>query len=669
MQDFSYMFLGATAFDQNIGAWNLQKATTLYAMLTSAGLSMDNFSNTLVAWAAQPDTPGLTLGANNLVYNLAGYNASVSLRSRDFIIDGASLQPMTLTLSIPSGSISTGVFLGMIGSVTVNWGNNSSNTVIGSGSTTAILKTYDSPGTYTVTVSAATPTSIYQFGDPSLVNKSTYLVSIDYGPYYLTSLAGAFNNANYRLTSVPPLPSTVTNINNIFADASSSLTLDISAWDVSGVTNMRGAFQCTAGQTAGYNPNIANWNTKNVTSMELMFANNKSFNRAIGSWNVAKVTNMSDMFVGASAFNQSINGWNTALVTLMTRMFSGATAFNQPLNNWSIAGLVSPAAMEFMLDNCAMSTPNFNDFLVNLNSYSSKSSIKLGAVGRVFNGAAAIQSYASLSSRSWTITGATSVSSLSQYSGYQFTFAYYNYLGLPAANKVYTLRDGSNAIATFNAGASVPNTTAYSFTTTLFSGGNHTLSIVDPSGVVVLSSAVVNVSIICFKEDTKILCLKYDREEYVPIQKLKKGDMVKTRLSGYVPVDMIGKTRIYNEGVKERIKDQLYVCKKSKYPELFEDLYITGAHSILVDKLTNAQKRKSLELFEQVCMTEGKYRLMACIDERTAPYEKDGECNIYHIALANDDPYSNYGVYANGLLVESCSKRFLLDLSNMVILK
>ena len=60
---------------------------------------------------------------------------------------------------------------------------------------------------------------------------------------------------------------------------------------------------------------------------------------------------------------------------------------------------------------------------------------------------------------------------------------------------------------------------------------------------------------------------------------------------------------------------------------------------------------------------------MACIDERAAPYEKAGEYNIYHIALANDDPYSNYGVYANGLLVESCSKRFLLDLSNMVILK
>jgi hypothetical protein len=274
-----------------------------------------------------------------------------------------------------------------------------------------------------------------------------------------------------------------------------------------------------------------------------------------------------------------------------------------------------------------------------------------------------------VSSKTWTITGATSVSPLSQYSGYQFIFAYYNYANLPAANKVYTLRDGSNAIATFNAGPTVPNTTAYSFATTLFSGGNHTLSIVDASGAVILASAIVNVSFICFKEDTKILCLKYDREEYVPIQKLKRGDMVKTRLSGYVPIDMVGKTRIYNEGVKERIKDQLYVCKKSKYPELFEDLYITGSHSILVNTLTESQKQRTLRLFDKVCVTEGKYRLMACVDERASPYKKEGEYNIYHIALANDDPYSNYGIYANGLLVESCSKRFLKDLSNMTIFK
>jgi len=42
--------------------------------------------------------------------------------------------------------------------------------------------------------------------------------------------------------------------------------------------------------------------------------------------------------------------------------------------------------------------------------------------------------------------------------------------------------------------------------------------------------------------------------------------------------------------------------------------------------------------------------------------------NIYHLALKHRDIYMNYGIYANGLLVESCSERNLRYLSNMRIL-
>jgi hypothetical protein len=36
-----------------------------------------------------------------------------------------------------------------------------------------------------------------------------------------------------------------------------------------------------------------------------------------------------------------------------------------------------------------------------------------------------------------------------------------------------------------------------------------------------------------------------------------------------------------------------------------------------------------------------------------------GDHKIYHFALENEDNYMNYGVYANGLLVETTSKRFM----------
>jgi hypothetical protein len=45
--------------------------------------------------------------------------------------------------------------------------------------------------------------------------------------------------------------------------------------------------------------------------------------------------------------------------------------------------------------------------------------------------------------------------------------------------------------------------------------------------------------------------------------------------------------------------------------------------------------------------------------------EKEESVNIYHIALENENYYSNYGIYANGLLVETCSKRYLKELSAM----
>ena len=69
-------------------------------------------------------------------------------------------------------------------------------------------------------------------------------------------------------------------------------------------------------------------------------------------------------------------------------------------------------------------------------------------------------------------------------------------------------------------------------------------------------------------------------------------------------------------------------------------------------------------------VTDGKYRLPACVDERTQIYEKPGDYMVYNFALEHEDFYMNYGVYANGLLVESSSKRFLEDyeLSHMELI-
>jgi hypothetical protein len=172
----------------------------------------------------------------------------------------------------------------------------------------------------------------------------------------------------------------------------------------------------------------------------------------------------------------------------------------------------------------------------------------------------------------------------------------------------------------------------------------------------------------CFLEGTKILCLKNNIEQYRPIESLRKGDLVKTIANGYMPIYMIGTKPIYNPGNNDRIPNRLYRCTRENYPALFEDLYITGCHSILVPSLTEDQWNNTKDMLGDIYVTNNHFRLMACIDEKAEPFNKEGVCNIYHIALENTNYYWNYGIYANGLLVETCSKRYLSELSNMRIL-
>jgi YVTN family beta-propeller protein len=170
----------------------------------------------------------------------------------------------------------------------------------------------------------------------------------------------------------------------------------------------------------------------------------------------------------------------------------------------------------------------------------------------------------------------------------------------------------------------------------------------------------------CFKSDSKILTDK----GYIPIQDLRKGDFVKTLLNDYKPIVMIGKRDIYHIASKERIKDQLYKCSQTEYPEVFEDLILTGCHSILVDGFTSDKQRaKVIEVNGDTYVTDNKYRLPACADEKASVYEIPGSYTIYHLALENDNYYWNYGIYANGLLVETCSKRYLKELSNMSLIE
>jgi len=180
-------------------------------------------------------------------------------------------------------------------------------------------------------------------------------------------------------------------------------------------------------------------------------------------------------------------------------------------------------------------------------------------------------------------------------------------------------------------------------------------------------SAALNMYYMCFLEGTNILCFNTEtqKEEYCAIETLRKGSLVKTVSDGYKAIDMIGTSKIYNPGNKLRSKNRLYKCPKEKYPELTDDLFITGCHSILVKDITEEERLQLLDLQGKIYITNNHYRLVATVDQRAEPHAEEGVFNIWHLALENENYYFNYGIYANGLLVETTSLRMMKEFSGM----
>ena len=218
------------------------------------------------------------------------------------------------------------------------------------------------------------------------------------------------------------------------------------------------------------------------------------------------------------------------------------------------------------------------------------------------------------------------------------------------SGKTYAISGNSLVITT----SGVPATIAPNGTFTVY---NKTLRFLTAgsSGVTVVTATASNPP--CFLEGTKILCLVDEKEQYITIESLTKGTLVKTLLEGYKPVTHLGYSKMTNSGLATRERNQMYVCTPEKYPTLTEPLYITGCHSILVHKLTDYQKEETLKVYGRLFDTEYKYRLEAYLDDRASPWSEKGECTVWHVALENDNETWNYGIYANGLLVESISKR------------
>jgi len=159
----------------------------------------------------------------------------------------------------------------------------------------------------------------------------------------------------------------------------------------------------------------------------------------------------------------------------------------------------------------------------------------------------------------------------------------------------------------------------------------------------------------CFNEGTKILCLNKNlEEEYIPIENLRKGDLVKSYKHGYRKIDLIGKNPMINN--PERFNECMYKMEKTDDTGLIEDLIVTGGHSILVDDL-GVLKEENDKIFGSTPMIDDKYLLLSAVSKDFKKLENTNLYTYYHFILennGNDD--ERFGVWANGILTETPSK-------------
>jgi hypothetical protein len=157
---------------------------------------------------------------------------------------------------------------------------------------------------------------------------------------------------------------------------------------------------------------------------------------------------------------------------------------------------------------------------------------------------------------------------------------------------------------------------------------------------------------ICFVKGTKILCFLENLEVYIPVEDLTTDHYVKTYENGYKKILFIKQFSLINTTrqpvTKKQKINKIYKLAKEDYEELFEDLYINGGHSILVDNLTEEENRINLKLFGGYKKIGDKIRLLSYINEKAIPINDDSRYQMYHITTGEEE-----GIYANGILTES----------------
>lgn len=331
--NMSYMFNQVNKLTSlNIAGWNTSSATNMEGMFQN----MSNVTTIIVGNGWNTDA----VTSSNYMFNgatkLPNFNASYIDKTRAYVGTDGYLYPAGALIDL-GASAST---FKQNSVLIFDYYSSETEEVY-------YMAEYDNIDVLQGGVMSVSKTDISVAGDESVCAYDlggTYMLVLSHQPIYVIGSTNKVFNYSSEITFNNFHTNYLTDLSYMFAETTSTMTVDLSGWDVSNVTTMEGMFNYSSVTPVG----MTNWNTKNLTNTSFMFSTySPQVEIDLSNWNTTKLSNTSFMFNMANITKLDLTNWNTTALTNTANMFKWCSYLTRIFvgDGWTVANVTESTNM------------------------------------------------------------------------------------------------------------------------------------------------------------------------------------------------------------------------------------------------------------------------------------------------------------------------------------